>query len=157
VTHVAAVDLLQRTGLQSIDVPFSGEAAALPMLLGGTLDFATLTVATAVAQKPRVRVLAVFGEKRHPNLPDAPTLTEQGIRMPSHAAPNGIFAPRGTPRAVLHALEAACEKAARSERFAQLATKYSVVPAYLNSADFTQLVLEDNRSKGELIRGLSLK
>jgi tripartite-type tricarboxylate transporter receptor subunit TctC len=157
VTHVAAVDLLQRAGLSAIDVPFSGEAASLPMLLGGTLDFAPITVATAVAQKQRLRVLAVFSEKRHPNLPDAPTLAEQGIRMPSHAAPNGIFAPRGSPRAVVQTLESACEKAVRSERFAQLAAKYSAVPAYLNSAAFTQLVLEDNHSKGELIRGLALQ
>lgn len=157
VTHVAAVDLLQRTGTRALDVPFSGEAAALPMLLGGTIDWSPLTVATAVAQKGRVRVLAVFAEKRHPNLPDAPTLAEQGIRMPTHAAPNGIFAPKGTPREVLRSLEAACGRAARSERFGQLAQKYSAVPAYRNSAEFTQFVVEDNRSKGELIRGLSLK
>jgi tripartite-type tricarboxylate transporter receptor subunit TctC len=156
-THVAAVDLLQRTGGRALDVPFSGEAAALPMLLGGSIDFSPLTVATAVAQKGRVRVLAVFGDRRHPNLPDAPTIAEQGIRMPSHAAPNGIFAPKGTPRDVLRTLEAACGRAARSERFGQLAQKYSAVPAYLNSAEFTQLVVEDNRSKGELIRGLSLR
>jgi len=157
VPHIAAVDLLQRTGTSAIDVPFSGEAAALPLLLGGSLDFATLTVLTAAAQKQRVRVLAVFSEKRHPNLPDAPTLAEQGIRMPSHTAPNGLFAAKGTPRAVLRILESACEKAAHSERFAQVAAKYSLVPAYLNSADFTQVVIEDNRAKGELIRGLSLK
>jgi tripartite-type tricarboxylate transporter receptor subunit TctC len=65
VPHIAAVDLLQRTGTSAVDVPFAGEAAALPMLLGGTLDFATLTVLTAAAQKQRVRVLAVFSEKRH--------------------------------------------------------------------------------------------
>jgi len=156
VPHIAAVDLLAHTGTSAVDVPFSGEAAALPMLLGGTLDFATLTVLTAAAQKQRVRVLAVFSEKRHPNLPDAPTLAEQGIRMPSHTAPNGLFAAKGTPREVLRTLEGACEKATRSERFAQVAAKYSLVPAYLNSAEFTQLVLEENRSKGELIRGLSL-
>ena len=72
-------------------------------------------------------------------------------------APNGIFAPKGTPRDVLRTLEAACGRAARSERFGQLANKYSAVPAYLNSVDFTQLVVEDHRNKGELIRGLSLK
>lgn len=144
-------------GRRAIDVPFPGEAAALPMLLGGTLDFANITVATAVAQKQRLRVLAVFSEKRHPNLPDAPTLVEQGIRMPSHAAPNGIYAPKGTPRPVIRALEAACEKAVKSERFARLAATYSVVPAYLNSADFTHQVSEDHRAKGELIRGLALK
>lgn len=131
--------------------------AALPMLLGGTIDFAILTVLTAAAQKERVRVLAAFSEKRHPSLPDAPTLAEQGIQMPSHSAPNGVLAPKGTPREILRALEAGCEKAAKSERFAQAAARYSVVPDYLNSAEFTRVVNEDHRTKGELIRGLALK
>lgn len=157
VPHVAAVDLLQRTGARATDIPFTGEAAALPMLLGGSLDFAMLTVLTAAAQKERLRVLAVFSEKRHPRLPEAPTLAEQGVHMPSHAAPNGVLAPKGTPREGLRALEAGCEKAASSERFAQVAAKYSVVPAYLNSAEFARVVNEDHRAKGELIRGLSLK
>lgn len=155
--HLAAVELLQRTGLRAIDVPYKGEAAAIPMLLGGTNDFAILSVTAATAQRERIRVLAVFSEKRVPFLPDVPTVGERGIALGTHAGLNGLFAPKGTPREVLRALEAACEKAVKSERFAQMTARYSTVPGYLDTAAFTRLVLEDHRQKGELIRLLPVR
>lgn len=155
--HLAAVELLQKTGLDAIDVPYKGEAAAVPMLLGGQNDFAILSVTAAAAQKERVRPLAVFAERRVPALPDVPTVGELGIALGTHAGLNGLFAPKGTPPEALRVLEGACERAVRSERFAQLAARYSAVPAYLSSADFTRLVADDHRRKGELIRSLPVR
>lgn len=155
--HLAAVELLQKTGLRAIDVPYKGEAAAIPMLLGGSNDFAILSVTAATAQRERLRVLAVFSEKRVPFLPDVPTVGELGIQLGTHAGLNGLFAAKGTPREVLRTLEGACEKAVKSERFAQMTARYSTVPGYLDSAAFTRLVLEDHRQKGELIRSLPVR
>jgi tripartite-type tricarboxylate transporter receptor subunit TctC len=155
--HLAAVELLQKTRLDAIDVPYKGESAAVPMLLGGQNDFAILSVTAAAAQKERVRPLAVFAERRVPALPDVPTVGELGIQLGTHAGLNGLFAPKGTPREALRALEGACERAVRSERFAQLAGRYAAVPAYLSSADFTRLVTDDHRRKGELIRSLPVR
>ena len=137
IPHLAAVDLLQKSGVTALDVPFKGDAAMIPALLGGTVDFGIPSVLSAAGQKERLRVLHVFGP---PN---------QGL--------NGIFAPKGTPREVLQRLESACEKAVKSEKVGELAKRYHSAPDYLGSADFARVVGEDYRRKGEMIKGLPIR
>lgn len=137
IPHLAAVDLLQKSGVTALDVPFKGDAAMIPALLGGTVDFGIPSVLSAAGQRERLRVLHVFGP---PN---------QGL--------NGIFAPKGTPREILQRLENACEKAVKSEKVAELAKRYHSAPDYLGSADFARVVAEDYRRKGEMIKTLPLR
>ena len=137
IPHLAVFDLLQRSGGQALDVPYKGDAAMLPALLGGTVDFGAPSVLSIAGQKDRVRVLHTFG--------------------PPHQGLNGIFAPKGTPREILNALETSCEKAVKSEKLAELAKKYHSSPDYLGSAAFAKVVADDYRRKGELIRSFSRK
>jgi tripartite-type tricarboxylate transporter receptor subunit TctC len=134
IPHLAVVDLLQKRGLQALDVPFKGDAAMLPALLGGTVDFGAPSVLSVAGQRDRVRVLSVFGP---PN---------QGL--------NGIYAPKNVPREIVSRLEAACESAVKSEKLADLAKRYQSTPEYLGSAAFERIVREDYERKGALIRTL---
>jgi tripartite-type tricarboxylate transporter receptor subunit TctC len=155
--HLGMVDMLRQFSGQALDVPFKGEAAMLPVFLGGNIDFATPSVTGVSGQRDRVRALAVFADQRLAALPATPSTSEAGLRLGTHAGLNGLFAAKGTPREVLRTLEAACERAVKSERFAQATARYATAPTYLNSADFTRLVLNDHRQKGELIRSLDPK
>lgn len=137
IPHLAAVDLLQKAGAAALDVPFKGDAAMLPALLGGQVDFGIPSVLSAAGQKERLRVLHVFPP---PN---------QGL--------NGVFAPKGTPAPVLKTLEDACEKAVKSPKLAELARRYHSQPAYLDAAGFARAVAADYRLKGELIKTLPLR
>jgi tripartite-type tricarboxylate transporter receptor subunit TctC len=137
IPHLAAADLLQRHGLSAVDVPFKGDGALVPALLGGQVDFGIPSVLTAAGQGQRVRVLHVFG--------------------PPHQGLNGIFAPRGVPRDVLNTLQGACEKAVKSPKLADLAKRYHASPDYLGAADFARVVAEDFRRKGELIQTLPMR
>ena len=134
IPHLAAVDLLRGAGASALDVPYKGDAAMLPALLGGQIDFGIPSVLSAAGQKERLRVLHVFG--------------------PPHQGLNGIFAPKGTPRSVLSVLEGACEKAVKSEKLADLARRYHSSPDYLGASGFARVVHEDFRRKGELIQSL---
>jgi tripartite-type tricarboxylate transporter receptor subunit TctC len=137
IPHLAAVDLLHKAGAQALDVPFKGDAAMVPALLGGTVDFGIPSVLSVASQRERVRILHVFGP---PN---------QGL--------NGVYAPKGTPKEILKTLENACEKAVKSEKLAELARRYHSSPDYLGSAEFARVVAEDFQRKGALIRTLPLK
>src|SRR4051812_408940 len=95
IPHLAVFDLLQKSGGKALDVPYKGDAAMLPALLGGTVDFGAPSVLSIAGQGDRVRILHSFG--------------------PPHQGLNGIFAPKGTPAETLRKLEAACEKAVKSE------------------------------------------
>ena len=154
VPHLSVAHFLYRTGIDISAVPYRGEAALLPDLVSGRVQLGAPSVALAVSQK--VRVLAVFADSRHPAFPEAPTFKELGMpSMPPGL--NGLFAPKGTPRAALAALERACEHAVQGESFRALAQKLSQRVAYLDSAQFAERAREDSRYKGELIKALKIR
>src|SRR5437867_4465331 len=137
IPHLAAVDLLRREGVEALDVPFKGDGAMVPALLGGTVDFGIPSVLSVAGQRERLRVLHIFG--------------------PPHQGLNGIFAPKGVSREILRTLEGACERAVKSAKLAELAKKYHSNPDYLSAADFARIVADDYQRKGELIRSVALK
>jgi tripartite-type tricarboxylate transporter receptor subunit TctC len=154
VPHLSVSNLAYRLGLNIVSVAYRGETAALPDVIGGRLDFGAPSVAVVVGQK--MRVLAVFADRRHPSFPDAPTFSELG--MPSMPAGlNGLFAPKGTPPEILSVLERACEQATQSESFRAGAQRMHQPVIYLGSAAFAERARTDYRYKGELIRLLGLK
>lgn len=154
VPHLSVSNLLHRLDLNVMAVAYRGETAALPDVIAGRLDFGAPSVAVVVGQK--MRVLAVFAERRHPSFPDAPTFSELGMpSMPPGL--NGLFAPKGTPPEVLSVLERACEQATQSEAFRAGAQRLHQPVVYLGSAAFAERALSDYRYKGELIRLLGIK
>jgi len=68
--------------LGMLNVPYKGESPALTDLLGGQIDLALLTVATARAhiQRGTLKGLAVIAPARAPSLPGVPTFQEQGFK-----------------------------------------------------------------------------
>jgi len=154
VPHLSVANFLYRTGIDIAAIPYRGEAAMLPDLVSGRVQLGAPSVALAVGQK--VRVLAVFADRRHAAFPEAPTFSELGMpSMPPGL--NGLVAPKGTPREVLAVLERACERAVQSESFQSAAQKLGQRVAYLKGAQFAERAQEDYRYKGELIKALKIK
>jgi tripartite-type tricarboxylate transporter receptor subunit TctC len=139
-------------------VPFGGDAASLTEMLAGRLDFAAIVVASGVpmARAGQARLIAVFSEGRHPAFPDVPTAREQGIDalQPSYAA---LFATRGTPEPVLARLEAACERAMRTEGFARIATNWGVVPQFTGRAELARRLAGEYEATGKVLRELGVQ
>lgn len=90
-------------GIQLNHVPYKGEAPILPDLLGGRLDAAVVSSATAVqyGRDNRLRALATSGRKRWKALPELPTFLELGIPGMTTESFAGIFAPARTPAPVI--------------------------------------------------------
>ncbi len=153
VGHVSAALVLRARGAQVVDVPFRGEAAIIPELLAGRLDFANLTVG-GVQGKP-LRLLLVFNERRSPGAPEVPSTQELGL--PTVLPPmNGIFAPRGTPPEILAKLERGCEQGMRTEAFRATMTRLREPVIHLGRAEFTARVQRDWREKREALATLGL-
>jgi tripartite-type tricarboxylate transporter receptor subunit TctC len=154
VPHLSVANLAHRLGLNVIPIAYRGETAALPDVIAGRVDFGAPSVAVVVGQK--MRVLAVFADRRHPSFPEAPTFSELGMpSMPPGL--NGLFAPKGTPPEILAMLERACEQATRSESFRAGAQRMHQPVVYLGSAAFAERARTDDRYKGELINLLGIK
>jgi tripartite-type tricarboxylate transporter receptor subunit TctC len=130
-THITSVALFKAAGVDVLDVPYSA-AQIVPSLLGGHVD-AMLQLPGALAghvQNGSVRLLAVITQKRDPTLPDTPTALEQGLEVALDAW-RGIAAPKGTPKAVLSALEAAIRATTENAEFIQASEKLNVRPAFM--------------------------
>lgn len=153
--HLSAENMGEALKLNIQHVPFRGDAAALPVLLKGDLDFLVPAVSSVRGQA--VRVLAVFSEQRHPTLPDVPTAKELGVTASVTQGLNGIFAPKGLAPAVKLALENACAAAVRTEVVARAAQNTGVTIDYLTSTRFHDRSVADYRFKGELIKRLGLE
>ena len=94
--HAAHERLNAAFGIKTIYVPFKGTGDMTTSVLGGQVDGAMTYVPFVVANKTRVRPLAVAMDKRHPLIPDVPTFKELGVNWVDGAY-RGIGVPKSTP------------------------------------------------------------
>jgi tripartite-type tricarboxylate transporter receptor subunit TctC len=117
--HLTAEMFDQAAGVRLMHVPYKGSAPAMNDLLGGTLDsmFGDFLVLLPQIKAGKVTPLAVTSARRHPMLPDVPTVAETGLPGLAQfeaASWQGLFAPAGLPRDVMAKLNAEVVKAMES-------------------------------------------
>ena len=103
-----------KTGITWTEVHYRGNAPAINDLIAGHVDVglhAAHRFAPAHRRPARLRALAVLGPKRAPAVPDVPTIVEAGLPDVQGITFNGMFAPKGTPPAVVEKLSAAIRAA----------------------------------------------
>lgn len=96
------------TNVEFTFIPYKGSNPATQAVLTGESDLTitdTITTAPHIASG-RIRALAVTGQKRSSMLPEVPTIAESGVPQYSAIVWYGIFAPGGTPAAVVRRLNA---------------------------------------------------
>lgn len=110
-------------------VPYKGTAPAMNDLLGGQVDFMCdqTTNTTSQIKADKVKVYAVTTKKRVPSLPNVPTADEAGLPGFEVGVWHALYAPKGTPKAVIDRLNRALKVALKDEsvrqRFADLGTE----------------------------------
>jgi tripartite-type tricarboxylate transporter receptor subunit TctC len=112
-SHMTLARFNAATGANITHVPYRGGGALLPDLLSGAITGAMTELSTVLPQigTGKVRVLGVAWSKRSPQLPDVPTMIEQGVPDFTAASYVGILAPSKTPGEIVTALEGALVKA----------------------------------------------
>ncbi|MGE0798059.1 MAG: Bug family tripartite tricarboxylate transporter substrate binding protein [Lautropia sp.] len=153
--HLVGERINQLAGVRMTHVPYKGGAQALPDLLAGQVDVALLDAVsmTPLVKQGRVKALAVTGPRRLPALPEKPTLTEAGIAFDG-VGWHGVFAPAGTPAAVLDRLNAAFVKAlARPEIRERIVGGGSVpIEPALTAAQWTEQARREVGLWGDVVR-----
>ena len=124
--HIATEMFNREASIRLNHIPYKGAGPALNDLLGGQIDLALDPgVGLQHVKSGKLRMLAVAGARRHPDYPNVPTLEESGIKGVDGGPHFGLYAPAGTPRAVLDRLNAEVQKAMKEpvvrERFVTLA------------------------------------
>lgn len=106
VAHIGLEFFTAKSGANFVHVPYKGGGQALLALLGGEIHMypgLLLSAGTAI-KTGKARALAALSLKRIPALPDLPTVAEQGFPGFKITNSYGLFAPAGTPRPILNAV-----------------------------------------------------
>jgi len=112
--HHMAMELFKvRAGIDLVHIPFSGTGPAVTQLLGGEVPIMFLPVHVAMAhvKAGKLIALATGGAKRSPLAPDVPTLGELGLRDADTDVWYALWAPAGTPAALVNRIDADMQKA----------------------------------------------
>jgi tripartite-type tricarboxylate transporter receptor subunit TctC len=134
--HLLGVMLEQSTGVKLTHVPFQGGAPANTALLGGTVGykFDVVSETAPLHHSGKVRIIAVTGPKRDPEVPEVPTLKEQGIDMEATAW-FAMYAPASLPPETLARLEGAVAKVIHQPAMQQKLEKLGYEPVGSTSAE----------------------
>ena len=157
VSHLCGMLFQQALGVDLTTVPFSGTAPAMNALLGGQVDLLCdqTTQTTQHIKAGTVRMYGVTTKQRIRALPDAPTLNESGLKDFEVLVWHGVYAPKGTPTAVIEkvgsAIRASLKDPAFTARMADLGAE--IVPESKQSPEGLRTWLQSEINKwGPVIR-----
>jgi tripartite-type tricarboxylate transporter receptor subunit TctC len=144
--HLPTALLTQATGIQLRHLPTNGGGPALTAVLGNNAQALVTSIAAASShmRAGKLRALACFSANRAAAAPEVPTLKELGHNV-EFSIWVGLFAPRGTPGAVIQKLRDETRKAVAAEAFTKAIQNIGDVVAYLDQPEFTKFWDEDAR------------
>jgi tripartite-type tricarboxylate transporter receptor subunit TctC len=142
-------------------VPYKGMGAVMNDLLGGQLDF-TFTSSSNVKQfveAGKLRPLAVSGERRSPHYPNVPTFKEAGIDVAPMAVGFwwGLFAPAGTPDAVVQHVSQALARALAVPELQKKLEENGYTPAPTSPQAYTAELVQENAIWKQVVPKMLLK
>lgn len=156
-THISSVALFRTAGAEVVDVPFAA-GQVITSLLGGQVD-AALQLPAALAEHVKsgqMRLLASLTDQRDPAFPDVPTAREQGLNV-SLEAWRGVAVPKGTPKPVIAALEAAIRKTVESTEFQQGCERLGARVAFKPADEFGRVIAHEDAELAKLMEVIGLK
>lgn len=149
-THLAGEMVKHQAGIEMLHVPYKGSAEALSDLMGGRIDMIYDPVSLTQVKAGKVKAIAVLSKKRHPELPEVPTIREQGYDLDTRSW-FGLFAPKGTPKPMVDRMALEVEKILSTDEARQLLLKMSQYPEYVGPAAFATQIKGDSAFFQELI------
>ncbi|QTL04524.1 tripartite tricarboxylate transporter substrate binding protein [Aquabacter sp. L1I39] len=131
--HLSGEMFQQMTGVKFVHVPYKGSGPMVNDLVGGQVDLSFDNLPSSIAQirAGNLRPIAVTSAERSAALPDVPTIAESGVPGFDASSWFAIFAPAGTPKAIVDKLNAAANKslgeAAVKQRYAEVGAQMNVM------------------------------
>jgi len=157
-SHIAMLRVADTTGIELLHVPYTGAAPAAQALIAGQVDSLILPAgaAEAFARDGRLRILAALSPKRLTLLPDVPTLADQGVAL-SVSVFQALFAPAGTPPAVIALLNKSVESAVQSEAFLKTLQTQAALPTPSTPEALAEFVRSEQDAWGRIIRAGNIR
>ncbi len=152
-SHLSAVMFQLASGTRMTHVPFRSTADELNSMIGGHIDLAidSMTTLWPQAQAGAVRAIAVTSAKRIPTAPDLPTIGET-LGGFSVSGWQGLFAPAGTPRAIVDKLAAEVKRVFELPEVATALKNVGGDPAPMTPDQFAQFIRGERPKWQEVVK-----
>jgi tripartite-type tricarboxylate transporter receptor subunit TctC len=158
-SHLAGEWFASAAGVKMNFVPYNTSSPYTDLLTGQmNVIFDALPAAIGHVRAGKLKILALTGKTRHPNFPDVPTFAEAGLPDYSPTAWIGLFAPAGTPPAIVAKLAEGMQKATAQNP--QLIEKWRAYGGDLKAqtpAEFAAFLKQDDALWGPAIRKAAVK
>ena len=161
--HLAGEMFMAMTGTRMTQVPYKGATAAAAGLAAGQVQVMFISHTIALPYLPdgknagRVRAIAFAGGQRSKAFPELPTVAEAGVPGYDYSSWIALFAPKGTPPAVLNRLRAESTKVlaepAIAERLAKSGLELWAVPP----GELVKVIKEDDARWKRVVRDANIK
>ncbi len=157
--HLTMELFLAEAGLQATHVPFNGSPPAAMAVAQGEVD-ATFMVAPALlphVRNNKVRFIAVSSKQKPESLKELPSLASAGYPQVESLAWNGLFAPTGTPEAVVQKINTDVNALLQDPAVQQVLDGQGLTVVGGSAADFKRTIDADIKRWGPVITRLSIK
>jgi tripartite-type tricarboxylate transporter receptor subunit TctC len=138
--HFVSEALGIAAGVNFMHVPYKGAGEATMAMLSGTIDFQVASTPGVMGNVKggKARILAVSGSKRLAALPDVPTFGETGLKNFGLINFTGLWAPKGTPQAVIDRLQKELATAMASADMKAFSEGIASEPGFWDAATFAK-------------------
>jgi len=151
--HLIALAFETTAGVKFNHIPFAGGGPSVTALLGGHINAVSVSPPEGIehVKAEKLRIIALFAEKRFELFPDVPTVKEQGIDFVMGQW-RGLAAPKGTPPDAIKKLHDAFKKGMDDPVFIKNAKDMVVNLSYLGPEDFGKLMAHDDEFYSKLVK-----
>ena len=159
--HVGMETIANRLGIKLTHVPY--KTVPGPDVIAGVVDLFLEASTTAIPsiKSGRIKALATSGPERIPALPELPTLTEFRADLdPNGATGNswhGIFAPAGTPDAIIARLNSEIVKIVKTQDMQNRLREFGLTPTGTSAEHLGSELASDFAYWGKIVRELNIK
>ncbi|MFJ1302713.1 Bug family tripartite tricarboxylate transporter substrate binding protein [Pseudomonadota bacterium AL_CKDN230030165-1A_HGKHYDSX7] len=163
-SHLVAAMFANQAGMEITPIAYKGAGPALNDLMGNQVDamFDQTNTALPQTQGGKVRALGLTSSERMAQFPDVPTMGEQAIPGFKVSTWYGLYAPKGTPDAVVQTMYQAWQKALQDQAFTGRMSEQGIQllqPAQYAPAAFQQFTAEEIQRWAQVIKqaGITLQ
>jgi tripartite-type tricarboxylate transporter receptor subunit TctC len=156
IVHLTGVLLHKQAGVTAVHVPYKGAAESMNDLMGGRIDLMYDPVTAPRVKSGDLKGLATVSDERNPQLPDVPTLKEQGFEVRA-ASWFGLFAPLGTPAPMVASLADHVQKVLAAPGVREQLLVSALYPDFEGPSPFARRVRADSAALRELIQKEGIK
>jgi tripartite-type tricarboxylate transporter receptor subunit TctC len=157
--HLAGELFKSMTGVKLVHIAYKGAQASVNDVLAGQaqITFGDMISFLPHAKAGKVRPIAVTTAKRSPVVPDLPTVSEAGVTGYEATAWYGLFAPAGTPAAIVNKLNAESVRILRTPEVAERVANLGAEPVASSAAEYAEFLKAEMTRWGKVVRAAGIK